>query len=184
MSSNNKNENGGNASPVLTPEQKELMGGSIGDMECASDGIGDSRFLHLLVLPPVDYESTDIDVDFDENNETPSPEKVEVDSNALSILEQMEQLLPDPDEDEEAFKSAWDVVIDLYGRESVRVREEALQREKERRTVEVVAGFEDGSSGAAVAENLQWRTLCAAGRLLIHYDFLTKGVLKEGAFRE
>mmetsp|Transcript_18626 Transcript_18626/g.32013 ORF Transcript_18626/g.32013 Transcript_18626/m.32013 type:complete len:145 (-) Transcript_18626:350-784(-) len=141
----------------------------------ASDGIGTSKFLHMLVLPPVDYESSVIDVDGEGDREGDDG-VVAVDSNALSILQQLESILPDPIEDEEAYKSAWDVVIDLYGRESVRVREEALQRERE-------SSGSGNSDGVCHAENLQWRTLCAIGRVLIHFDFLTKGVLKEGTFR-
>lgn len=175
-SANNKNENGGNASPVLTGQQRSIMTDLIDRMIHVSDGIGDSRFLHMLVLSPIDYES--MQIDFDE----PQQEKMmEVDPKALQILEQIEQLLPDPIEDEEAYKSAWDVTIDLYGRESVKVREEALQREKESKMLEF---DESGESTMKFgAENLQWRTLCAVERVLLHYDFLTKGVLKEGTFR-
>ena len=174
---NNKDENGGNASPVLSEDQRTVMNNVIEEIVSCSDGIGDSRFLHLLVLPPVDYESLTIDIDDDEDNNNDDnavqqQEQQQIDKVAESILTQIEQLLPDPIEDEEAYKSSWDVVIDLYGRESVRVNEEGLQREIE------------GASGDGLsAENLQWRTLCAVGRVLIHYDFLTKGVLKEGTFR-
>ena len=172
---NNKDENGGNASPVLTEEQRVIMSGLIEQIVAASDGIGDSRFLHLLVLPPVDYESLTIDVDDDQDEEQMKTEESQLDEVAMSILAQIEQLLPDPIEDEESYKSAWDVVIDLYGRESVRVKEEKLQREKE-------SGGDGG--GTMSLENLEWRTLCAVGRVLIHYDFLTKGVLREGIYSQ
>lgn len=175
---NNKDENGGNASPVLNEEQRQIMSGVIEQIVAASDGIGDSRFLHLLVLPQVDYESLTIDVEDDgedqDDEQTQLEEEVQLDQVAVSILTQIEQLLPDPIEDEESYKSAWDVVIDLYGRESVRVKEEKLQREKE-----------SGGRGTMVnLENLEWRTLCAVGRVLIHYDFLTKGVLREGIYSQ
>lgn len=176
QSAENKNENGGFASPVLTEEQRTVMNNAVENMVSASDGIGDSRFLHMLVLPLVDYES--ITIDDNEDNEE-GGNRVEVDSNALSILEQIEKLLPDPIEDEEAFTSAWDVIIDLYGRESVRVKEEALQREKALGSID---GLVDDSVVKYCVESLQWRTLCAVGRVLIHYDFLTKGVLIEGTF--
>ncbi|KAL3760679.1 hypothetical protein ACHAWU_007361 [Discostella pseudostelligera] len=172
-SSNNKNENGGNASPVLTPDQRYAVQDVIDTMISISDGIGDSRILHMLVLPPADWDSSSIDgggVSSKEDN------MVEVDGNALSILNKIELVLPDPNEDEDSHKSAWDVIIDLHGRESVRVEEEALQRGN---TVE--------STGSSIsvkyrAQSLQWRTLCTVGRVLIHLDFLTKGVLKEGTF--
>jgi len=178
FSADNKNENGGNASPVLTEEQRSLMSNLVCGLVDVSDGVGDSRILHMLVLPPVDYESmVAANQSFDSDNTDDS--EVEVDPSALRILDLIEQLLPDAIEDEEAFKSAWDVVIDLYGRESVRVREEALQREKEGAMINV--DF-DGGAKKCCGENLQWRTLCAVGRVLIHYDFLTKGVLDEDTF--
>eukprot|EP00984_Skeletonema_dohrnii_P022990 scaffold12098_cov104-Skeletonema_dohrnii-CCMP3373.AAC.2 len=112
-----------------------MMSGLIEEIVAASDGIGDSRFLHLLVLPQVDYASMTFDVDEEDQEEQQQQkqqgEGVQIDNTAVSILTQIEQLLPDPMEDEESYKSAWDVVIDLYGRESVRVKEEKLQREKE-----------------------------------------------------
>ena len=179
---NNKNENGGNASPVLNDEQISNIEEVINSMLAVSDGIGDSKFLHMLVLPPVDYESTTIDTEDDEGRDKNT---VVVDTNALSILEQIEKLLPDPDEDEDAYKSTWDVIIDLYGRESVRVKEEALQREKLEQCVDVSDNDGSGSNSKRYcADSLQWRTLCTVGRVLIHYDFLTKGVLKEGTFGE
>lgn len=177
LSPDNKNDNGGNASPVLTEEQRSTVTEVIDKMLFLSDGIGDSRYLHMLVLPPVDYESTEIDIDEKMALNDKEDNTVDVDPNALSMLEGIEQLLPDPVEDEDAYKGAWDLVIDMYGRESVRVREEALQREKEN----LIPG--DDVSSKCCAENLQWRTLCAVGRVLIHFDFLTKGVLKDGAFQ-
>jgi hypothetical protein len=174
-SSNNKNENGGNASPVLTPDQRCAVQDVIDTMVSISDGIGDSRILHMLVLPPADWDNVNIDgggVSSKEDN------MVEVDGNALSILNKIELVLPDPSEDEDSHKSAWDVIIDLHGRESVRVEEEALQRGN------LVESTSSGSSISVKyrAQSLQWRTLCTVGRVLIHFDFLTKGVLKEGTF--
>lgn len=158
-------DNGGSASPVLTDERRR-------DVEVLlRDVTSTGRFLHGLVLPPVDYKTTAIDVDEATAAARREINRVEVDPSSLSMLMGIESMLPDPDEDEEAHVSAWDVVIELYGRESVRVKEEKLQRERE----------EGGTT--CDAENLQWRTLAAAARVLIHYDFLTKGVLKEGAFR-
>ena len=174
---NNKDENGGNASPVLDEGQRQIMSGLIEEIVAASDGIGDSRFLHLLVLPQVDYASMTFDVeeeDQEEQQQQQQEEGVQIDNAAVSILTQIEQLLPDPMEDEESYKSAWDVVIDLYGRESVRVKEEKLQREKE----------SGGRGTTTYLENLEWRTLCAMGRVLIHYDFLTKGVLKDRIYSQ
>ena len=179
--SNNKDENGGNASPVLNDEQKSDIQSAIKAMLEVSDGIGDSKFLHLLVLPPVDYESITIDTEDDDDI---GSNMVEVDSSALSILEQIEQLIPTIEEDEDAYKSAWDVVIDIYGRESVRVNEEALQRERESGRYPSSENVGSGSRLECCADSLQWRTLCAVGRVLLHFDFLTKGILNENTFRD
>jgi len=166
-SSNNKDENGGNASPVLIQEQKDQVGYLIDGILSASDGIGDSRFLHMLVLPPVDYMNVDFDVEKE-------PIVVKADSKAMALLEQIEKLLPDEYEEDEAHKSTWDIVIDLHGRESVKFHEQALQLEREN-------GNEE--DGVYNADNLQWRSLCSIGRLLLHYDFLTKGILKDNTFQ-
>jgi hypothetical protein len=174
FTTNNKNENGGIASPVLTPDQRCAVQDVIDSMISISDGIGDSRILHMLVLPPADWDSISID-----GGDMTSKEDnmVEVDGNALSILKKIELVLPDPIEDEESHKSAWDVIVELHGRESVRVEEEKLKS----------ANLVEASGGSSVcvkyrAQSLQWRTLSTVGRVLIHFDFLTKGVLKEGTF--
>ena len=180
-SSENKDENGGNASPVLTPHQRSEVDDVLEAMSSASDGIGDSRVFHMLVSHPVDYESISIDGD---EAESEYEAVMEVDGIALSMLERIERLLPDPVEDEEAHKSAWDVVMDLHGRESVRVSEESLRREGGGGGGLVGGGGGSGGGGGLRirARSLQWRTLCSVGRVLIHFDFLTKGVLKEGTF--
>ncbi len=179
LENDNKNENGGNASPVLTPDQRFAVQDVIDSMISISDGIGDSRILHMLVLPPPDWESVSIDGG---EGEVSSKEDnmVEVDGNALSILKKIELVLPDPDEDEESHKSAWDVIVELHGRESVRMEEEKLQREN---AVKIATGGVSSSIHVKYrAQSLQWRTLSTVGRVLIHFDFLTKGVLKDGAF--
>lgn len=66
------------------------------------------------------------------------------------FLEQIEYLLPHPERDEDASKGLWDTIIELHGRESVKINER-------HRTV-------------------QWRTRCLISRLLIYYDFLTIGL--------
>jgi hypothetical protein len=59
-------------------------------------------------------------------------------------------LLPDPSEDEDAFKGLWDSVIELHGRESVKLNEQAAEP--------------------------QWYARCLIARLLIYYDFLSDGL--------
>lgn len=157
--------NPGNASPVLDDEKREsiqrLINEVLKGIDVSLEDV-DSRFLHLFVQPP-DNELLFLSSADAAMEDSTAKSLDDIDVRARSVLNQIEQLLPDPVEDEEAHKSAWDVVIELYGRESVRVREESLQS--------------SGLDGDAFTENLQWKTLCCIGRVLIHYDFLTKGIL-------
>lgn len=57
-------------------------------------------------------------------------------------------LLPDPVEDEDANKSAWDTVMEIHGQDMVRANE--------------------------TNPTTEWRKVCLVARLLIHYDFLSK----------
>ena len=68
-----------------------------------------------------------------------------------SVLQRVEQLLPDPQEDEDALKGGWDVLMELHGRESVKVNEQA---------------------GTA-----RWKSIAIVARVMLHYDFLLEGVL-------
>ena len=72
-------------------------------------------------------------------------------STAMVLLDQLERLLPDPVEDEDAFKSLWDIVIELHGREAVKINERN--------------GF------------VQWKARCLIARVLLHFDFLTEGLV-------
>jgi hypothetical protein len=67
-----------------------------------------------------------------------------------SMYEQLERLLPDAEEDADAFKSLWDIVIELTGRESVKINER---------------------SGG-----MKWKMRCLVARILLHYDFLSRGI--------
>ena len=71
-------------------------------------------------------------------------------SALTDVYQQLEQLLPDPQDEEDAFKSLWDIVIELHGRESVKINER------------------DG--------RLEWKRRCLVARVLLHYDFLTRGI--------
>jgi hypothetical protein len=66
------------------------------------------------------------------------------------VLDQLEELLPDADEDEDAAKGLWDTVIAIHGAEAVKQNE---------------------MSGQA-----SWHARCLVARILIFYDFLFKGV--------
>lgn len=72
---------------------------------------------------------------------------------ALATLEKLESVLPDPVENEDDYKSLWDTVIELYGREAVKYNE----------------------SQKPLA--LDWKIANTVTRVLLHYDFLTYGVI-------
>jgi hypothetical protein len=67
-----------------------------------------------------------------------------------SQVDQLDALLPDMDSDEDAYKGLWDTVIELHGREAVKI---------------------DESNRSPT-----WTACCLTARLLIHYDFLSEGV--------
>ena len=70
------------------------------------------------------------------------------------VLEAVEKLLPDPNEEEDAHKTCWDIVMEMYGKEAV--KSEEMERSEE------------------------WRARCAVARVLIHYDFLEAGIIEDG----
>jgi len=74
-------------------------------------------------------------------------------AGSSSVLETVEKLLPDPIEDEDAHKTCWDVVMEMYGKEAV--RSEEMER------------------------SVEWRARCAVARVLIHYDFLEAGIIED-----
>lgn len=170
-------ENGGNASPVLTPRQRVAVQDVIDSIlawssSASRDGSsGNDRFIGILISQRVNYSSINIE---DPSIDGDDDAVVEVEGTVLDIMERIEHhLLPDPIDDEDAHKGTWDIIIDLYGRESTRVSEDRLLREREK---------EGGQLIRQTRRNLRWWTLCSVARVLIHFDFLTKGVLREGAF--
>lgn len=86
-----------------------------------------------------DNEATGIVVTATATTTTPS----------ASLLMDLETLLPDPIDDEDASKGLWDIVIELNGRESVKINER------------------DG--------RFAWKLRCMIARILLYYDFLSKG---------
>lgn len=67
------------------------------------------------------------------------------------IMRLLEMVLPDPQDDEEDFKAAWDMMIELNGRESVKINER------------------DGRP--------EWKARCMIARIIIYYDFITYGIV-------
>jgi hypothetical protein len=70
------------------------------------------------------------------------------DYSEAGAVSKLDELLPDPIEDEDAYKSAWDTVMEIHGQDMVRANE--------------------------TNPTLEWRKLCLVARLLIHFDFLSK----------
>jgi hypothetical protein len=73
-----------------------------------------------------------------------------VPGRGFALLE-LEGLLPDPQEEEEVFKSLWDVVIEVHGREMVKIEESKATP--------------------------QWKAWCLIARLFIHFDFVVYGLV-------
>jgi len=69
------------------------------------------------------------------------------------ILEQLEKLLPDPIENEEDHKSAWDTIIEIHGRESIKIDE------------------------SQIPISMEWKIANTVSRLLVHFDFLQLGIV-------
>lgn len=65
----------------------------------------------------------------------------------------LETILPNPEDDEDAFKCGWDLVVEMYGREATK--------------------FSQKSGGPL------WKAYADIVRLLIHLDFLSDGILEE-----
>lgn len=94
-------------------------------------------------------EAVEIDIDLEKIMEDIIAE-ASVDLTVFNSIELLDQILPDPQIDEDAHKSSWDTVIELNGRESVKLNESNPTNE--------------------------WTLSCMKARLLIHYDFLTIGI--------
>ena len=69
------------------------------------------------------------------------------------IIEQLEKVLPDQIEEEEDHKSLWDTIIELHGREAVKFNE------------------------SQNPISLDWKIANTVTRVLLHYDFLTFGIV-------
>jgi hypothetical protein len=110
-----------NPSPLLTEEQRGLL---LEKLFKSEKEIGT-----IMALP--------------EQNEDFSPDHEET----LMLLEKLQ---PDPVENEDDFKSCWDILLEMYGREATKIAQQ---------------------SG-----NVSFKYRSSIVRLLIHYDFLNEGV--------
>jgi len=80
------------------------------------------------------------------------------DNSTIVLLEQLEKLLPDPIENEDDFKSAWDTLLEIHGRESVKINENQIPK------------------------SMEWKIATVVTRLLIHFDFLQIGIVDSPLF--
>jgi hypothetical protein len=87
------------------------------------------------------------------SNDNNDEDYEKAEKEVLAILEQLEGILPDPVEDEEDFKSLWDTIIELHGREAVK--------------------FNQSQNPVP----LDWKIANTVSRVLLHYDFLTHGII-------
>ena len=72
------------------------------------------------------------------------------DDSNTEICEQLQALLPDPLVDEDDHKSIWDAIREIHGNEAVKI---------------------DEKNGGP-----EWRARCMVAQVLLHFDFLQKGV--------
>jgi len=119
-----------NPSPTLNEDQRNLLMNTLFRYE------EDDKTSGWIDAIPIDETGND-SMDYDRDD------IVEV--NAL-----LEKFQPDREEDEDAFKSCWDLVMELYGREATRMAEQSGDR--------------------------SWKVRSGIVRLLIHYDFLNDGL--------
>jgi len=87
------------------------------------------------------------------SNDDDDEDYEKVEKEVLAVLEQLEGILPDPVEDEDDFKSLWDTIIQLHGREAVK--------------------FNQSQNPVP----LDWKTANTVSRVLLHFDFLTHGII-------
>jgi hypothetical protein len=90
----------------------------------------------------------------DDNHSTLSSSST---TTTMSWIDWLEELLPNPQDDEDAYNSLWDVVMELHGREAVK---------------DDMKNSNDTSSSTS-----NWTIRCLIVRVLIHFDFLTQGIL-------
>ncbi len=110
-----------NPSPILTEEQRILLDEELFPKE-DSPGV-------ISILPVEDGEFTE---------------------EYTRILDLLEKLHPDPFEEEDAFKSCWDILLEIYGREATKY--------------------------AQKSGDVQFQFRSSVVRLLLHFDFLTEGI--------
>ncbi len=115
-----------NPSPILNEEQRNLLVSKLfRESEDGTRGWIDAIPTDDAGQDSMQYDSRDI----------------------IEINNLLEKLQPDPQEEEDAYKSCWDLVVEMYGREATKM------------------AMQSGDNS--------WKVRSGIVRLLIHFDFLT-----------
>lgn len=101
-------------------------------------------------LATSDVRETIADLLSTDNGSIPAFSDPDCSPGNAHVLEKLETLLPDPRENEDAFKGSWDTVLELHGREAVKINERKATPE--------------------------WKAISMVARLLIYFDFMTRGI--------
>ncbi len=126
-----------NPSPTLSNKQRQLLVDEL--FQYRSEGVAneESSIGYINAIPT--DESGDDSMDYEN-------EKI------IEVYNLLENLHPDRDEDEDAFKGCWDLVMELYGKEATKHSEQSGDK--------------------------CWKMRSSVVRLLIHYDFLVDGIVE------
>lgn len=123
-----------NPSPTLTAEQRELLVNEL--FHYQQDKNNEEETIGLINAIPTDESGND-SMMYD-GEET------------IAVYNFLEKLHPDRQEDEDAFKGCWDLIMELYGKEATKISEQSGDK--------------------------SWKMRSSVVRLLIHYDFLVEGI--------
>lgn len=122
-----------NPSPTLSVKQRELL---VNELFQYRKDHEEKRSIGFIKAIPTDDFGNDSN---DYENE-----------DIVKVYNLLEDLHPDREEDEDAFKGCWDLIMELYGKESTKISEQSGDK--------------------------CWKVRSSVVRLLIHYDFLVDGL--------
>lgn len=125
-----------NPSPTLNNEQRDLLVNKLFEYHKDDDEVEEGKTIGFIKAIPTDDSGKD-SMEY-ENEET------------IEVYQLLENLHPNREEDEDAFKGCWDLVMELYGKESTKISEQSGDK--------------------------CWKMRSSVVRLLIHYDFLVDGL--------
>ena len=123
-----------NPSPTLNAEQRELLVNEL--FQYQQDKKYEEETIGLINAIPTDELGND-SMMYDRRE-------------TVEVYNYLEKLHPDQQEDEDAFKGCWDLIMELYGKEATKMSEQSGDK--------------------------SWKMRSSVVRLLIHYDFLLDGI--------